>query len=141
MNRYLVKPLESFIKAIIAYTGFRKNLSSSEATDLETCHLSQVAEALAQLQLLVSGVHSIRLSLVQSFLALQLLVEPGKHELEAIAADNGDTKHGSGDAIAGTVVVCLVEPDVGARNVSDLTESVDHGNRDGTLRRRTRERG
>lgn len=69
----------------------------------------------------------------------ELLVEVLEEHAESIAADDGDAEHGCHDTVALAVAVFGEIPDVGAGDVTELTEGVDHGDGDGTLGWRTGE--
>lgn len=66
---------------------------------------------------------------------LNLLVEANQDESKDSAADNGDAKHARDNTIAATVAVLWEVPNVGARDISKLAESVDECQGHSSLRR------
>lgn len=68
----------------------------------------QVSEALADPQPFIGSLHSIRLSL----LLVKLFVQPREHDLEQECTENRRTKHCGDNAVASTVAVRFVKPDV-----------------------------
>ncbi|SPQ20467.1 bb9c0dee-6315-4aed-9e05-cb89f535090d, partial [Thermothielavioides terrestris] len=72
---------------------------------------------------------------------LEAAVRAHEHEAEGEAAEDGDAEHGGDDAVALAVAVVGQVPDVGPGHVAELAEGVDHGDGDGALGRRARERG
>ena len=72
---------------------------------------------------------------------LELPVEAVEHDAEQEAAEDRCAEHGERDGIAAAVAVGGQGPDVGAGDVTDLAEGVDHGDGDGALRGRASEGG
>lgn len=109
--------------------------------------LNKIPKALSQLQLLIVRVNSSSAILVDigavvsDFLQLELLVEAREHGAEDEAADDGGSEHGEGDGVAAAEAVGRKAPDVGAGDVADLREGVDHGDCYRTLGGRAREGG
>jgi len=109
--------------------------------------LNKIPKALSQLQLLIVGVNSSSAILVDigavvsDFLQLELLVEAREHGAEDEAADDGGREHGKGDGVAAAEAVGRQAPNVGAGDVADLREGVDHGDRYRALGGRAREGG
>jgi len=74
-------------------------------------------------------------------LLLELPVEAVEHDAEQEAAEDRCAEHGERDGVAAAVAVGGQGPDVGASDVADLTEGVDHGDCDGALGGRAGEGG
>ena len=58
---------------------------------------------------------------------LELPVETVEHDAEQEAAEDRGAEHGERDGVAAAVAVGRQRPDVGASDVADLAEGVDHG--------------
>ena len=99
--------------------------------------LHKVAESFLHPHRLIRLVHQLilqlRLGIQDLLLLLELLVQAGEHGAEGDAADDGDAEHARHDTVAAAEAVGLEVPDVGARNVAELTESIDEGDGDGAL--------
>ena len=80
-------------------------------------------------------------TIVRDFLLLELPVEAVEHDAEEEAAHDGGAEHGECDCVAAAEAVGRQAPDVGAGDVADLAEGVDHGNRDGAFGGRAGEGG
>lgn len=78
----------------------------------------------------------VRLAISLVLCLLKLLVKVGEQHPEPETADNSDAKHGRDNAVALPVSIFRKIPDVRASDVAQLTECVDHGDGDGTLRGR-----
>ena len=72
---------------------------------------------------------------------LELFVEAVQHDAEQEAADDRSAEHGERDSVATAEAVGGQRPDVGAGDVADLAESVDHSDGDGAFSGRTGEGG
>ena len=114
-----------------------RHTQQSAALHLITTHpSSQVPKALANTQPLIFRLLS---RTRHSLLLLQLLIQSRKHDLEPKGSQDRDAEHGGDDAVARTIRVRFIEPDVRAYDVACLAESVDQGDCYCTFRRRARE--
>jgi hypothetical protein len=104
--------------------------------------LRKIPEPLSKLQLLIVRIDNIfSKAIVRDLFLLELAVESVEHDAEQEAADDRRAKHGQRDGVAAAVAVGWQAPDVGAGDVADLAESVDHGDGDGAFGGRAWEGG
>ena len=110
-------------------------------TNNRAIHLNKIPEPLSQLQLLIALTHAIianhiltrSSTIIRDLLALELPVQAREHVAEQEAADDRGAEHGEGDGVAAAEAVGRQAPDVGAGDVADLAEGVDHGDCDGAF--------
>jgi hypothetical protein len=106
--------------------------------------LDKIPEPLRQLQFLIIRINRKILirpnSIISHLLQLELLVKAVEHRPKNEAPHNSRAKHGERDGVAAAETVCGKTPNIRARDIPDLRKGVYHGDRDGTLGGRARER-
>jgi hypothetical protein len=124
------------IISMVSMHNFMTNLPLPSST------LRKIPEPLSKLQLLIIRIDNIFAKpIVRDLFLLQLLVKPIEHNAEQEAADDRRAEHGQRDGVAAAVAVGRQAPDVGAGDVANLAESVDHGDGDGAFGWGAREGG
>jgi hypothetical protein len=125
--------MQSMYRSIMSIHNFIRNRTAPHANGCDPL-LRKIPESLRKLQLLVVGIDDVfSKPVVRDLFLLELLVEPVEHDAEQEAADDCRAEHGERDGVAATVAVGWQAPDVGAGNVADLAERVDHGDGDGAF--------
>jgi hypothetical protein len=108
--------------------------TNTQCKTLLSSTLRKIPEPLSKLQLLVVRIDNVFTKpIVRDLFLLQLFIKAIEHHAEQEAADDRRAKHGQRDGVAAAVAVGRQAPDVGAGDVADLAESVDHGDGDGAF--------